>query len=112
MEFQNLDDLDDPNLNLDYNSLAHPNHHQMLGSQMNVGLPRKKTKKFKDEESKKKWEDMMTIKRRKLFTSIVKKELGKQHRSKTNKHKEMLLQLKRVASHCVKHARQKAVRKI
>nr|XP_023018340.1 putative DNA helicase Ino80 [Leptinotarsa decemlineata] len=52
---------------------------------------------------------MMALKRRKLFTSIVKKEIGKQHRSKINKHKEMLLQCKRVASHCVKYARQKAL---
>ncbi|VEN49090.1 unnamed protein product [Callosobruchus maculatus] len=80
-------------------------HHM---SQMNAP-GKKKSKRFKDEESKRKWEDMMTLKRRKLFTNIVKKEIGKQHRSKINKHKEMLLQCKRIASHCMKYARQKAL---
>lgn len=70
---------------------------------------KKKAKKFKDDEAKRKWEEIMTAKRRKMFISIAKKEIGKQHRAKSNKHKEMLLQCKRVASHCVKYARQKAV---
>lgn len=69
----------------------------------------KKSKKFKDEEARKKWEDLMTVKRRKLYTAIAKKEIGKQHRSKTNKHKEMLIQCKRVAQQCVKYGRQKAL---
>nr|XP_023027686.1 putative DNA helicase Ino80 [Leptinotarsa decemlineata] len=104
MEFQPLDDLD----NSDY-GLSISTEPLLSNSHMTVTAPKRKAKKFKDEESKKKWEDMMALKRRKLFTSIVKKEIGKQHRSKINKHKEMLLQCKRVASHCVKYARQKAV---
>lgn len=70
---------------------------------------KKRGRKFKDEESRKKWEDIMTIKRRKVFTSIVKKEIGKQHRAKINKHKELLILCKRVALQCQKAARQKAV---
>lgn len=70
---------------------------------------KKRNRKFKDEESRKKWEDIMTTKRRKVFTSIVKKEVGKQHRAKINKHKELLIQCKRVALQCQKAARQKAV---
>lgn len=73
------------------------------------GNKKGKAKKFKDEESKRKWEEMMTIKRRKLFSSIVKKEISKQHRSKMNKHKEMVLQCKRVATQCQKTHRLKAV---
>lgn len=70
---------------------------------------KKKTKKFKDEESRKKWEETMKNKRKKVFTSMAKKELSKHHRVKMNKHKEMLLQCKRVAQQCLKYGRQKAV---
>lgn len=69
----------------------------------------RKSKKFKDEESKRKWEEAMTQRRRKLFTSIIKKEISKQHRAKMNKHKEMVLQCKRVATHCQKFHRNRAV---
>lgn len=71
---------------------------------------KKPKNKFKNEEAKRKWEEMMTIKRRKLFSAIVKKEISKQQRAKTNKHKDMLLQLKRVAIQCQKVNRMKAVR--
>lgn len=70
---------------------------------------RKRGRKFRDEEARKKWEDIMTTKRRKVFTSIAKKEVGKQHRAKMNKHKELLILCKRVALQCQKAARQKAV---
>lgn len=68
-----------------------------------------KSKKFKDEESKRKWEEMMHVKRRKLFTAMVKKEVSKQQRSKVNKHKEALIQCKRAALQCQKVVRNKAV---
>lgn len=68
-----------------------------------------KSKKFKDEESKRKWEEMMQIKRRKIFTAMVKKEVSKQQRSKVNKHKEQLIQCKKVASQCQRVIRNKAV---
>lgn len=70
-----------------------------------------KSKKFKDEESKRKWEEMMEVKRRKLFTSMVKKEVSKQQRSRVNKHKEVLIQCKRAALQCQKIVRNKAVSK-
>ncbi|KAF5295926.1 hypothetical protein FQR65_LT10357 [Abscondita terminalis] len=73
------------------------------------GVHRQKARKFKDEDSKRKWEDSMTTKRKKVFTSIVKKELSKQHRAKINKHKEMLIQCKRAALQCQKLVRQKAL---
>lgn len=107
MEFHSMEDIEEKYTPPDYGLVIA--NQSVPVSQMNPNLPKKKAKKFKDEESRRKWEDMMTIKRRKLFTSIVKKEIGKQHRSKINKHKEMLLQCKRVASHCVKYARQKAL---
>nr|CAH7766293.1 unnamed protein product [Callosobruchus chinensis] len=94
-----------PEFTIPMSSRLMPLHHM---TQMNPP-PRKKFKRFKDEEAKRKWEDMMTLKRRKLFTNIVKKEIGKQHRSKINKHKETLLQCKRIASHCMKYARQRAL---
>lgn len=118
MEYQGIDDLEDPNLLPDY-SLPGPSHQHMplMPSRVPHVIhhspapnPRKKTKKFRDDEARRKWEDMMTIKRKKLFTNIIKKEIGKQHRSKINRHKEMLIQCKRIASHCAKNARQKAVR--
>lgn len=68
-----------------------------------------KSKKFKDEESKRKWEEMMYVKRKKLFTAIVKKEISKQQRSRVNKHKEILIQCKRAALQCQKIVRNKAV---
>ncbi|CAG9828434.1 unnamed protein product [Diabrotica balteata] len=107
MDFQSIDDIADKYLPSEY-GLVIPNQ-SLPPPPLGLHIPKKKTKKFKDEESRRKWEDMMTMKRRKLFTNIVKKEIGKQHRSKINKHKEMLLQCKRVASHCVKYARQKAL---
>ncbi|CAG9855295.1 unnamed protein product [Phyllotreta striolata] len=107
MEFQSMEDIEEKYVPPDYGLSI--NSQSVQTPQVMMNLPKKKAKKFKDEESRKKWEDMMTVKRRKLFTSIVKKEIGKQHRSKINKHKEMLLQCKRVASHCVKYARQKAL---
>ncbi|KAF5282357.1 hypothetical protein FQA39_LY17601 [Lamprigera yunnana] len=73
------------------------------------GTPKKRVRKFKDEESKRKWEDTMTIKRKKVFTSIVKKELSKQHRAKINKHKEVLIQCRKAALQCQKVVRQRAL---
>lgn len=103
IDIQNLDE--DSNINSDVGSSSvHP--HPVSA---NMNFMRKKGRKFKDEESRRKWEDIMTLKRRKLFTNIVKKEIGKQHRAKTNKHKETLIQCKRVALQCQKAARQKAV---
>lgn len=101
IDIQNLDE--DSNINSDIGST---NPHPVS---TNLNFMKKKGKRFKDEESRRKWEDIMTLKRRKLFTNIVKKEIGKQHRAKTNKHKETLIQCKRVALQCQKAARQKAV---
>ncbi|GJQ68007.1 hypothetical protein Trydic_g10656 [Trypoxylus dichotomus] len=70
---------------------------------------KQKSKKFKDEESKRKWEEMMLIKRKKVFTAMVKKEISKQQRAKVNKHKEMLIQCKRVALQCQKVVRNRAL---
>jgi DNA helicase INO80 len=104
MDFQNLDE--DSNVNSDFGQSVSQTSHQ-------ISIPhssnKKKMKKFKDEESRKKWEDMMKIKRKKIFTNMAKKEIGKQHRSKINKHKEMLIQCRRVAQQCLKYGRQKAV---
>ncbi|CAH0562051.1 unnamed protein product [Brassicogethes aeneus] len=102
IEFQNMDE-DDSNINSDIGSAA-----PSISSQSNHQVKRR-AKKFKDEESKKKWEDLMASKRRKLFTSIIKKEIGKQHRAKINRHKELLIQTRRVAQQCVKYGRQKAL---
>lgn len=104
MDFQNLDE--DSNVNSDFSQPISQTAHS-------VGIShttKKKIKKFKDDESKRKWEEMMRIKRKKLFTNISKKEIGKQHRSKINRHKEMLIQCRRVSQQCLKVCRQKAVR--
>lgn len=101
IDIQNLDE--DSNINSDIGSTnSHP-------VSTNVSFGKRKGRRFKDEEARRKWEGIMTLKRRKLFTNIVKKEIGKQHRAKTNKHKETLIQCKRVAIQCQKAARQKAV---
>ena len=68
-----------------------------------------KSKKFKDEESKRKWEEMMTVKRRKVYTAMVKKEITKQQRSKCVRHKEALIQFKKISMQCQKFVRNKAV---
>ncbi|XP_030748497.1 chromatin-remodeling ATPase INO80 [Sitophilus oryzae] len=112
-EYPNLDgDIEDNNVNSDYSQSNIPAQIIPIPPPMNSlnhNSSKRKNKKFKDDESKRKWEEMMTVKRRKMFINIAKKEIGKQHRAKSNKHKEMLLQCKRVASHCVKYARQKAL---
>lgn len=95
---------DEPNVNTDIPRIVMSQYPSTI-----TQPSKKRTKKFKDEESRKKWEDIMTIKRRKIFTNIVKKEIGKQHRAKMNKHKETVIQCKRVAQQCQKAARQKAV---
>lgn len=109
IDFQTIEEIEDTNMNTDYTTIPVSMQSISTAAQINMSAPKKKAKRFRDEESRKKWEDMMTIKRRKLYISIVKKETGKQHRAKMNRHKEMLLQCKRVATHCVKAARQKAV---
>lgn len=100
LDFQTFED--DSNVNCNFNS-------SNVSLSASSGSQRKKVKKFKDEEAKKKWEDMMTTKRKRVFTNLIKKEVGKQQRSKSNRHKETLLQCKRVAQQCAKVVRQKAV---
>lgn len=49
------------------------------------------------------------MRRRKIWVMMSKKELGKVQRAKTNNHKEMLISCKKVAQHCMKYWRQKAM---
>lgn len=51
----------------------------------------------------------MAMRRRKIWVMMSKKELGKVQRAKTNNHKEMLISCKKVAQHCMRHWRQKAM---
>ncbi|KAK0088895.1 hypothetical protein PV325_010346 [Microctonus aethiopoides] len=53
--------------------------------------------------------EMMAIRRRKIWIMMSKKELGKVQRAKINNHKEMLISCKKVAQHCMKYWRQKAM---
>lgn len=53
--------------------------------------------------------EVMAIRRRKIWVMMSKKELGKIQRAKTNNHKEMLISCKKVAQHCMKYWRQKAM---
>ncbi|XP_047347049.1 chromatin-remodeling ATPase INO80 isoform X1 [Vespa velutina] len=53
--------------------------------------------------------EVMAIRRRKIWVMMSKKELGKVQRAKTNNHKEMLISCKKVAQHCMKYWRQKAM---
>lgn len=53
--------------------------------------------------------EVMTMRRRKVWVMMSKKELGKVQRAKTNNHKEMLISCKKVAQHCMKYWRQKAM---
>ncbi|XP_046478715.1 chromatin-remodeling ATPase INO80 isoform X1 [Neodiprion pinetum] len=53
--------------------------------------------------------EVMAIRRRKIWIMMSKKELGKVQRAKTNNHKEMLISCKKVAQHCMKYCRQKAM---
>ncbi|KAJ8686508.1 hypothetical protein QAD02_022302 [Eretmocerus hayati] len=53
--------------------------------------------------------EVMAMRRRKIWMMMAKKELGKVQRAKTNNHKEMLIGCKRVAQHCMKFWRQKAM---
>lgn len=104
IDFQNLDE--DSNINSDFGQPLSQSSQQTSTSHVSN---KKKVKRFKDEESRKKWEEMMKMKRKKIFANMAKKEIGKQHRAKLNKHKEMLIQCRRVAQQCLKYGRQKAV---
>lgn len=84
-------------------------HSKVVKMPMNNLSKKERAKKFEDEESKRKWQEMMVMKRKKIFTAMVKKELSKQQRVKVNKHKGMLIQCKRVAVQCQKTVRNKAV---
>lgn len=53
--------------------------------------------------------EVMTMRRRKIWVMMSKKELGKVQRAKSNNHKEMLISCKKVAQHCMKYWRQKAM---
>ncbi|XP_058835212.1 chromatin-remodeling ATPase INO80 isoform X2 [Topomyia yanbarensis] len=53
--------------------------------------------------------EMMAARRRKLWQLMAKKELGKVQRAKSNNHKDMVTNCRRVASLCMKVSRQKAM---
>lgn len=53
--------------------------------------------------------EVMAMRRRKIWVMMSKKELGKVQRAKTNNHKEILISCKKVAQHCMKYWRQKAM---
>ena len=53
--------------------------------------------------------ELMNHRRRKLWQTMTKKEIGKFQRTKANNHKEMLTNCKKTASLCQKVARQKAM---
>ena len=53
--------------------------------------------------------EVMALRRRKIWALMAKKELGKVQRSKTNNHKEVLISCKKMAQHCMKYWRQKAM---
>ncbi|EFN75626.1 Putative DNA helicase Ino80 [Harpegnathos saltator] len=53
--------------------------------------------------------EVMTMRRKKIWVMMSKKELGKVQRAKSNNHKEMLISCKKVAQHCMKYWRQKAM---
>ncbi|XP_033207713.1 chromatin-remodeling ATPase INO80 [Belonocnema kinseyi] len=53
--------------------------------------------------------EVMALRRRKIWIMMSKKELGKVQRAKINNHKEMLISCKKVAQHCMKYWRQKAM---
>ncbi|XP_065225307.1 chromatin-remodeling ATPase INO80 isoform X2 [Planococcus citri] len=52
---------------------------------------------------------VMTARRRKLWAVMIKKEICKVQRHRTNRCKEIQINLKRIAQHCMKYSRQKAV---
>ncbi|XKL61914.1 hypothetical protein PGB90_001747 [Kerria lacca] len=52
---------------------------------------------------------VMTARRRKLWALMVKKEICKMQRHRTNKCKEIQINLKRIAQHSMKYSRQKAM---
>lgn len=53
--------------------------------------------------------EVMAMRRKKIWIMMSKKELGKVQRAKINNHKEMLISCKKVAQHCMKYWRQKAM---
>lgn len=53
--------------------------------------------------------ELMTSRRRKMWQLMAKKEIGKVQRARTNNHKEMLQNAKRMATMCMRVQRQKAI---
>lgn len=53
--------------------------------------------------------EVMTSRRRKMWQLMSKKEIGKVQRARTNNHKEMLQNAKRMATMCMRVQRQKAI---
>lgn len=53
--------------------------------------------------------EVMTSRRRKMWQLMAKKEIGKVQRARTNNHKEMLQNAKRMATMCMRVQRQKAI---
>lgn len=66
-----------------------------------------KSSKKKGQQSKD--PEVMAYRRRKLWSVMAKKELGKVIRGRTYTHKEVLTSCKRVAQYCMRHWRQKAM---
>lgn len=53
--------------------------------------------------------EVLTSRRRKMWQLMAKKEIGKVQRARTNNHKEMLQNAKRMATMCMRVQRQKAI---
>ncbi|XP_075227688.1 chromatin-remodeling ATPase INO80 isoform X2 [Lycorma delicatula] len=66
-----------------------------------------KSNKKKGQQSKD--PEVMAYRRRKIWSVMAKKELGKVIRARTYNHKEILTSCKRVAQYCMRHWRQKAM---
>lgn len=104
-----------------------------------VFKPFSSNKKKKSHKKKSRTAEIMAAKRRKIWSNMAKKEVGKVvfqhslslsnhypyylgfhifviilnglqiHRSKMNNHKEMLTQCRKVANYCMRYSRQKAM---
>lgn len=103
-------DKDDSNLSNDYNDIDWEDQITMsIKEEDPDSRPQSPSGRGRKRKSLFKTPELMNHRRRKVWQTMAKKEIGKFQRTKANNHKEVLSNCKKAATLCQKVARQKAM---
>lgn len=102
-------DHEDSNLSNDFNDIDWEDQIMNIKEEDPDSRPQSPSGRGRKRKSMFKTPELMNHRRRKLWQTMAKKEIGKFQRTKANNHKEMLQNCKKTATLCQKVARQKAM---